>query len=414
MPKRAAGLTARKVETAKTPGLYADGGGLYLQVNALGAKSWIFRYSLAGRRRDMGLGSAATIGLAEAREKALQQRKLVAEGNDPIEAKRASKAALAASTAKAVTFKECAITYIASMKPGWKNAKHAAQWVSTLETYAYPVLGAVAVDAVDTHLVLKVIEPLWGKRAETASRLRGRIESILDYAKVRGMRSGENPARWKGHLDQILPARGAVSKVEHHRSMPYEQIPDFWPRLQLQDGLSARALELCILTATRSGEVLGARWDEIDLEAAVWTIPAERMKAGQEHRIPLPLPAVTLLKKLAAIRMSEFVFPGQAPKRPLSGMAMTMVLRRMKADATAHGFRATFRTWIADQTRHPHEVAEAALAHTIGDKVVAAYQRGDLFEKRRALMNDWAQFLERGPAIKVVPMHKSRRGGAHG
>lgn len=406
MPKRAVGLTARKVETTKAPGAYADGGGLYLQVATSGAKSWIFRYTFAGRRRDMGLGSVATIGLADARTRALEQRRLVMAGTDPIEAKRASKAALAASVVKLVTFKECAVAYIATMKAGWKNAKHAGQWTSTLETYAFPILGGVAIDAVDTQLVLRVIEPLWSKKTETASRLRGRIEAILDYAKTRGMRAGENPARWKGHLDQVLPTRGAVAKVEHHRSMAYEEMPNFWPRLQIQDGLSARALELCILTATRSGEVLGARWEEIDLDSGVWTIPSMRMKAGLEHRIPLSLVAVELLKKLAAIRMNEFVFPGQMPKRPLSGMAMTMVLRRMKAEATAHGFRATFRTWIADQTRYSHEVAEAALAHTIGDKVVVAYQRGDLFEKRRNLMDDWATFLEQGQSFKLLSIQR--------
>lgn len=412
MPKKAAGLSARKVETIRTPGLFADGGGLYLQVTESGAKTWVYRFKLAGRRRDMGLGSLSTVSLAEARELAVDARKKAAVGIDPIEAKKAAAAAQAVEAAKLTTFKQCGEAFIDSMRAGWKNAKHASQWGATLEAYAYPTLGALPVDAIDTALVLKVLEPLWSTKTETASRLRGRLEAILDYAKVRGLRNGENPARWKGHLDHILPARGDVAKVRHHASLPYAAAPDFWPRLQLQDGLGARALEICILTATRSGEVLGARWDEVDLETGVWTIPPERMKAGAEHRVPLSAPALALLRKLVKVRRGEYVFPGHADeKRPLSNMSMAMVLRRMDVDATVHGFRSTFRTWAAERTGYAHEVAEAALAHTIGDKVVAAYQRGDLFDKRRRLMDDWAKFLEEGTAGGKVVALRGEQGG---
>lgn len=393
MPKKAAGLTALQVRTLKAPGLFADGGGLYLQVTASGAKSWIFRYQIAGRRRDMGLGSASVFSLAEARQKAVDARKLVAAGTDPLEARAAQAAAQALAAAKTVTFRECAESYIDAMRPGWRNEKHVAQWTATLATYADPVMGCLPIAGIDTGLVLKVLEPIWTTKTETASRVRGRIEAVLDYAKVRGHRTGENPARWKGHLDQILPAKGKVAAVEHHAALPYADLPPFFLRLQATDGVSARALELAILTAARAGEVLGARWDEIDLDQQVWTVPAERMKAGAEHRVPLSEPALALLRKLASIRQGERVFPGNRSGRPLSNMAMTMVLRRLQVAAVPHGFRSTFRTWVAERTGYPHEVAEAALAHTIGNKVVAAYQRGDLFEKRRRLMDEWARFV---------------------
>jgi integrase len=406
MPKKAAGLSARKVETTKTPGLFADGNGLYLQVTATGAKTWIFRYKLAGRRRDMGLGSASLVSLADARERALDAKKMVALGIDPIETKKAEAAARAVGAAKAMTFRECAEAYLELNRAGWKNEKHAAQWTATLTTYAYPSMGELPINAIDTGLVLGVLEPIWTKKTETASRVRGRIESILDYAKVRGYRTGENPARWKGHLDHILPAKGAVAKVEHHPALPYSDMPAFWPRLQLQDGLSARALEFAILTAARTAEVLGARWDEIDMDARTWSIPAERMKAGEPHRVPLTDQALALLRKLSAIRTGEFVFEAKAKGQPLSDMAMNMVLRRMKVAATPHGFRSTFRTWTAEQTRFPDAVAEAALAHTLNDKVVAAYQRGDMFDKRRELMAAWANYCDGRTDENVVPLRR--------
>ncbi|WP_247889016.1 tyrosine-type recombinase/integrase [Azospirillum brasilense] len=409
MPKKAAGLTVRKVETIKTPGLFADGGGLYLQVTASGAKTWIFRFQIAGRRRDMGLGTLTVVSLAEARNRAAAAHRLVKQGIDPIEHRAHEEAAAALASAKAMTFRECAEAFIDTNKAGWSNEKHAAQWTSTLSTYAYPVMGDLPVAAVDTPLVLRVVEPIWAMKTETASRVRGRIEAILDYAKVRGYRDGENPARWKGHLDHILPAKGAVAKVEHHAALPYAEMPTFWPRLQAQDGMGARALELCILTAARSGEVLGARWPEFDLEQRIWIIPGERMKAGAEHRVPLSEPAMVLLKKMAAIRIEScnLVFRGQRAGRPLSNMAMAMTLRRMKLDVTPHGFRSTFRTWAAEQTHFPDAVAEAALAHTIDDKVVAAYQRGTMLEKRRQLMDAWAGFCN-GTGSKVVPLARKR------
>ncbi|WP_247895893.1 tyrosine-type recombinase/integrase [Azospirillum brasilense] len=396
MPKTAAGLTARKVATVKVPGMFADGNGLYLQVTATGAKTWIFRYGFAGRRREMGLGSAKTVTLAKARDEAQKKRGLLAEGIDPLEAKAQQEAKQRLAAVRLTSFRECAEAYIKANRPGWSNDKHAAQWESTLAAYAYPVLGDLPVAEIDTTLVLKVLEAIWTTKTETASRVRGRIEAVLDYAKVRGHRTGENPARWKGHLDLILPAKAAVARVEHHPALPYPEMPAFWPKLQAQDGMGARALEFCILTAARSSEVLGARWGEIDIKAKVWTIPANRMKAGSEHRVPLSTPAIALLRKMAAIRTgtspNDLVFPGQRDARPLSNMAMAMVLRRMTLDATPHGFRSTFRTWVAEQTRFPDAVAEAALAHTIDDKVVAAYQRGTMLEKRRELMEAWAHF----------------------
>lgn len=402
-------LTVREVQTLKTVGLHADGSvpGLYLKVAPTGAKVWIHRYQLRGARHDMGLGSTAVVTLVQAREKAREVRRLVAEGIDPIEHRVSEASAAALAVATAMTFRQCAEAYIESMRAGWKNAKHGLQWSSTLETYAFPVMGELPIAGIDTGLVLRVLEPIWRKKTETASRVRGRIECILDYARVRGYRrEGENPARWKGHLDHILPAKAAVAPVQHHASMPYADVPRFWPRLQMQDGLAARALELCILTATRTGELLGARWSEIDLDTATWTIPAGRMKAGAEHRVPLSDPALALLHKLAAIRVNDLVFPGQSSGRALSQMAMLMVARRMKVAATPHGFRSSFRTWVAETTAFPFEVAEIALAHTQGDKVVAAYQRGDLFEKRRQLMAQWAAYCTtpRATGQVVVPI----------
>ena len=382
--------------------MFADGGGLYLQVTASGARSWIYRYQMNGRRRDMGLGSISDFGLAEARERAADARKLVRDGIDPIEARKAQKAEQRLEDAKAVTFQEAAETYISSMTPSWKSEKHAAQWTATLKTYAYPIIGGLPINGIDTGLTVKVLEPIWTLKNETASRVRQRIENILDYSKVRGWRDGENPARWKGHLDRVLPAK--VAKVEHHASMPYAELPTFWPRLQVQNGMGARALELAILTAARTSEVLLATWPEFDLDDRIWAIPRERMKAGAEHRVPLPAAAIELLQKLATVRTSDegFVFAGQRKGKPLSGMAMAMTLRRMEVDVTPHGYRSSFRTWAAEQTSFAHDVCEAALAHTPGSKVIEAYQRGDLLVKRRKLMDAWAGFVTTPPKGKTV------------
>jgi integrase len=398
-------LNALAVSRAKTRGYLADGGGLYLQVSATGAKSWVFRYRDTGKLHEMGLGSTHTLTLAEARDAALIGRKQRLSGVDPIQARNAAREAARLDAAKAITFKQCAEAYIEVHKAGWKNDKHAAQWPSTLKAYAYPVFGDLAVQGVDVGLVMKALEPIWTTKTETASRLRGRIENVLDWARVRGYRDGDNPARWRGHLDHLLPERGKVAKVEHHAALPYDQIASFMDELREQSGVSALALEFAILTAARTGEVIGAPWDEMDLDNAVWTIPGARMKAGKEHRVPLPPAALAIVQKLREIRSGKFVFSGRKPGQPLSNMAFLMLLRRMKRDdLTAHGFRSTFRDWAAERTDFPGEVAEMALAHTVGDKVEAAYRRGDMFEKRRAIMEQWATFCAIPPTeATVVP-----------
>jgi integrase len=394
-------LTALKVERLRDqPGMHADGGGLYLQVKN-GGVSWVLRYQLAGRTRYMGLGPLALFGLKEARAKALEAKRLKHEGTDPLEARRQARMRLRLDVAKAVTFKQAVERYIAAHKAGWRNAKHGDQWASTLATYAEPLMGAFPVQRIDTALVLKVLEPIWAEKPETASRVRGRIEAILDWAKVRGYREGENPARWQGHLDQLLPSRTKVRQVEHYAALPYTEIAAFMRALRQQDGIAARAFEFAILTLARTGEVLGARTNEIDVTAKIWTVPAGRMKAGREHRVPLSERALLVLDEMKALRpageaqdeAAAFVFPGAKRGKPLSNMAFLMLLRRMGRDVlTAHGFRSTFRDWAAESTGFPAEVAEMALAHTVGDKVEAAYRRGDLFEKRRRLMAAWAAF----------------------
>jgi integrase len=418
-------LTALKVERLKnTVGMHHDGGGLYLQVTPGGA-SWVLRYMLNGKAREMGLGPLALYGLADARAKALDARRLRHEGIDPIEHRRAERAARALSHAKGITFKECAGRYIAAHRAGWRNDKHAGQWEATLGTYAYPHIGTLSVQAIDTALVMKVLEQsagkgntLWTAKPETASRVRGRIERILDWAKVRGYREGENPARWRGHLDNLLPLGAKVRKVEHHAALPYAELPAFMTALRAQEGVSARALEFAILTAARTGEVIGARPDEVGEREKVWTVPGERMKAGKEHRVPLSERGLAIVNEInrpsggeqAKDTPGAFVFPGGKVGAPLSNMAFLMLLRRMgRDDLTAHGFRSTFRTWAAERTNFPREVIEAALAHTIGNKVEAAYQRGDMFEKRRRLMEAWAEFVSKVPAAtaKVVSLRGS-------
>jgi integrase len=391
-------LKALQVDRIKTAGMFADGGGLYLQVtiNAQDgepAKSWIYRYMLAGKSREMGLGSLNAISLQQARLKAADCRRLRTEGIDPIDARKSTRAQDRLEAAKAITFKKAAADYIDAHRAGWRNAKRAAQWTATLTTYAEPVIGNLAVQVIDTGLVLKVLEPIWTTKPETASRLRGRIELVLDWAKVRGYRTGENPARWRGHLDKLLPARGKVRRVEHHAALPYGELPDFMALLRAQEGTAARALEFAILTAARTGEVIGAKWNEINLAERLWTIPPERMKAHKEHRVPLCDAAMAIVGEMGAIRSGDHVFPGGKAGRPLSNMAFLMLLRRMaRGDLTGHGFRSTFRDWAAERTGFPAEVAEMALAHAVGDKVEAAYRRGDLFQKRRQLTDAWAKF----------------------
>ena len=408
-------LTALKVEKTKEPGMYADGGGLYLRVTPEGAHNWVLRYMLDRRPRWMGLGPLALYGLQEARAKALDARRKRHEGIDPIEARRAERARERLDAAKAIPFQQCADAYINAHRAGWRNDKHAGQWSATLSTYAYPVIGALPVQAVDTGLVLKVLEPIWTAKPETASRVRGRLESILDFAKVRGYRDGENPARWRGHLDKLLPAHSKVRQVEHHAALPYSDLPGFLIALREQEGVAARALEFTILTAARTGECMGARWGEINWNDKLWIIPGGRMKGGREHRVPLCDRALAILREMSPAGDSpnaaeQFIFSGGKPGRPLSNMAFLMLLRRMgRADLTAHGFRSSFRDWAAERTNFPSEVVEMALAHVVGNKVEAAYRRGDLFDKRRRLMGAWADFLFKAPAdtAKVVSLRAS-------
>lgn len=386
-------LTALAVSRAKARGYYADGGGLYLQVSVSGAKSWVFRFRKDGRLREMGLGPTHTITLAEARDRATDCRKRRIFGIDPIDARHGDRASARLGAAKAMTFRQCAEAYIDAHKAGWSNVKHAAQWASTLATYAYPAFGDLPVHAIDVGLVTKALEPIWNAKTETATRLRGRIEAVLDWATVRGYRHGDNPARWRGHLDKVLPQRAKVQKVQHHAALPYAEIGAFMALLREQDNTSALALEFLILTAARTGEVIGAAWNEIDFTEALWTVPADRMKAKKEHRVPLSQPALTVLQRLHTHRAGDYVFHGAKPKKPLSNMSMLKLLERMaRANLTVHGFRSSFRDWAAERTNFPREVAEHALAHSLPDKVEAADRRGDLFDKRRHLMDAWAQF----------------------
>ncbi|MCW8916265.1 MAG: integrase arm-type DNA-binding domain-containing protein, partial [Magnetovibrio sp.] len=387
-------LSARGVASETKPGRYSDGGGLYLQVSKAGAKSWLFRYMLDKKARQMGLGSLKTVTLAEARDEAMDCRKLLREGIDPIDDRKTKRQMMRLESISTITFKECANQYITSHKAGWRNPKHAAQWTATLETYAYPVFGDLSVQLIDTDLVMQVLDPIWHTKSETASRVRGRIEAILDWATAREYRKGENPARWKGHISNLLPARSKVQKTKHHTALPFDEIGAFMETLRKRDSVSAKGLEFLILTAARTGEVIGATWDEIDLESNIWTIPADRMKADKEHRVPLSEEAKTILLEMKKHKVSDFIFPGSQQKRPLSNMAFLQFMKKgmKRGDLTVHGFRSTFRDWCAERTNYPNEVAEMALAHTVGDKVEAAYRRGDLFEKRRRLMRDWAQY----------------------
>jgi integrase len=393
MPQLINRLDALKVRRAEKPGYYADGAGLYMQVAGSGSRSWIFRFTLNGRTRDMGLGSVGTFSLAEARQAALEARKLQAAGIDPIERRNAQRAQERSKEVKTVTFRQEANAYIDAHRSGWKNAKHAEQWRSTLETYVYPTIGDVAVDDVDTRMLVRILEPIWSKKAETANRVRGRIERILSRAASRGHRSGENPARWRGHLDNILPARSRVAPVRHHAALPYSELGTFMRQLRSQAGVAARALEFTILCATRTVETIGASWSEIDLDRKVWTIPARRMKAKRDHRIPLSDRATEILGGLDRRPNAQLVFTKSGDQAHLSNGAMLALLDRMgRSDITTHGFRSTFRDWVSEQTSFAPEVAEMALAHAVQDKVEAAYRRGDLFEKRRKLMEVWAEF----------------------
>jgi integrase len=379
-------LTARKVETAK-PGIYLDGQGLRLIVGATGSRKWVFRFMRRGRSQEMGLGGA-NVSLAMARERAADARKMIVAGQNPIDGARLAKVGRP-------TFGQVADDFLAAKQSEWRNAKHRAQWEMTLQRYAAP-LRSRPVDEIDTTAVLEVLQPVWTSTPETASRLRGRIETVLDAARARGLigQHEANPARWRGHLDKLLPKRQKLTRG-HHAAMPFSDVPQFVASLRKRDAMAALALEFTILTAARTNEALGARWDEIDFKQGVWTVPAGRMKGGRVHRVALSGRALSVLKKLDAARTGEYVFPGGRPGKPLSGMAMEMILRRMKTDnVTVHGFRSSFRDWCGEVSTFPREVAEAALAHVSGDQTERAYRRGDALEKRHALMEAWASYCE--------------------
>lgn len=416
-------ISAIQVKAAKHPGggrkgpfLISDGSGLYLQITESGTKSWLLRFMLHGKSRNMGLGScdlgSGGVSLAEARQMVVQAKALLRQGLDPIEARNANiktqQAAKLEEQAKSITFEYAAQEYINAQKAAWSNSKHRAQWLSTLKTYAFPVIGHKAASEIDADAVEAILKPIWLEIPETASRLRGRIEAVLDFAKAKGWRSGDNPARWKESLKHRLPPTSKVRRIKHYPALPWSRMPEFMIELKSHEGISVRALEFVILNACRSGEARGAKWNEIDLAARIWTIPAERMKSRREHRIPLSGPAMSVLKELLPFKRgpNSYLFPSNKSGKMLTDMALSMLVRGMNEVKTSasppwvdlkgvpvvvHGFRSTFRDWAEEATSTPHAVSEAALAHVVGDKVEAAYRRSDLFEKRRELMDGWAQ-----------------------
>lgn len=399
-------LTAISLTRAKAPGAYADGGGLYLQVAPSGSKSWIYRFALNGRRREMGLGPFPTVSLSDARTAAGAARGAVKAGQDPIDAREADRLKVRLARASSVTFNHAADQFLEDHEDTWKNPKHRQQWRNTLATYVKPTMGRLSVAAIGIADVTRVLDPIWKKKPETASRVRGRIETILNWAKGRGYRDGENPARWRGHLDGVYPPISKVRKVKHHAAIAIDEIPEACARLAAAKGMSYRAVYFTILTAVRAGETTGAKWPEFDLQAGVWTIPGERMKMAREHRVPLSREALAVVHELAATKTNDWVFPGQRPGRPLSVASLSKALKAVAGDGlTTHGCRSTFRDWAAERTNFPNEVAEMALAHGIGDKTEAAYRRGELLEKRKAMMQAWASYVTTRPnASNVVPL----------
>ena len=388
------------IKKLNKPGVYGDGAGLYIRVTEGGSKHWIHRFSLRNKAHWMGLGPYPEITLTEARLKNMEARRTRLTGVNPINARNSANA-----KAQSITFQECADQYIASHQSGWKNPKYTAQWISTIAVYCGPVIGKLPVDEIEVGLIMRVLDPIWTTKVATAGHIRGRIESILDWATVRGYREGDNPARWKGQLDHLLPSSRKVKKTKHHAALGYTQMGELMGELRQQSGIAARALEFTILTACRSGEGRLAQWEEIDLKSRVWIIPGERMKMGKEHRVPLSDAAMAVLNQMD--QSTTFIFPSKVAG-PLSDVRLTAVLRRMgHADTTVHGFRSTFRDWASESTAYPRDVAEMALAHSIGDKVEAAYRRGDLFTKRTRMMEDWARFCNQTHSGEVVPLKKS-------
>ena len=392
-------LTTRSVETKKVAGYYSDGDRLYLKITPTLTKSWVFIYRQGKKRTELGLGTFADVTLAEARDGSFKDGKLIKDGAvqlnnllkagvDPLIERQRLDNERKAAVAKSMTFKQCSEAYIKAHQAGWKNKKHIQQWQNTLTQYAYPIFGELDVKVIDTGLITKCLEPIWITKNETAGRVRGRIESVLDWAAARKYREGDNPARWRGHLDKLLAKPSKIQKTEHHKALAYSEINGFINSLRLQDGIAAKCLEFTILTAARTGESIGATWDEIDVTMSLWTIPAVRMKAEREHKVPLNPQAIKILNDMAVIRANDYVFPSNA--KGLSNMAMLSLLRRMnKTNITVHGFRSTFRDWAAESTSYTSEVVEMALAHAIKNQTEAAYRRGDLLEKRSRLMADW-------------------------
>jgi len=409
-------LSWRKVETVKKRGKLADGGGLYLQVGPQASKSWLFRFVSPTEphpetgepwERWMGLGALASLPLAEARDVAQECRSVLREGLDPIEHREAQRRTLKAARKNTKSFRYCAEQFITDQGDGWKNAKHRQQWENTLATYAYPEVGDLPVSEITTDHVARIIRPIWKAKTETASRLRGRIERVLGWAKHKGYREGENPAAWKDNLEHELPPRGKVQNITHHAALPYADIGEFMVALRTQEALSARALEFLILTAGRTGEVIGARWDEVDTDNRLWTIPARRMKAEVDHNVPLSDDALAVVKSLLVVDDNPHMFAGQRKGRPLSNMALLMLLKRMgHGDVTAHGFRSSFRDWAAEHTSFPRLVPELCLAHGPKDKVEAAYLRAEMLPKRRELLDAWAGYcaLVPGDQDNVTPI----------
>lgn len=412
-----------KLKNLSVPGVYSTSErGLYFRVTDTKAKNWIYRFMLDGRARWMGLGSYPDVPVAGhidgngktikgARDLATEARRKTRAGIDPIGERSTDKINARVSAAKSMTFQECADAYIEAKRAEWKNPKHVQQWTNTLTTYCGPVFGKLPVSEVDTALIMKALHPIWTTKTETADRVRGRIEAVLGWATVGKFRQGDNPARWKNHLDKLLPSPSKVTPTVHHAALPFAEVGVFMAALRQQEGMGASALEFTILTACRSGEVRNAVWSEFDLDGHVWVIPKERMKAKKEHRVPLSKAAIKVLTRMQAEQRGNLVFPGRDEGKPISDMTMTAVLRRMnRGDLTTHGFRSTFRDWVSESTAYPRDVAEMALAHTIGDKVEAAYRRGDLFTKRVRMMDDWAKYcaMVQSDTENVVPLKKSK------
>lgn len=390
------------------PGAHPVGkvAGLYLQVSKTGSRSWILRVTVGERRREIGMGAYPAVSLKEAHAKAQAEREKIGSGIDPIHERRAAASRLKAAQALEITFKDAALAYMAKESPSWKNPKHGDQWRNTLETYAYPLIGRLYVRHIGREHVMDVLTPIWLTKNETASRLRGRIEAILNWSKVKGYRSGENPAAWRGNLENLLSRPSKVQKVRNHPALPFADMGDFMPRLRAIDANGAKCLEFAILTAARSGEARGARFSEIDWDTQVWRVPAERMKAKKEHRVPLPAAAVALLKSMPRAEGQDIIFPSPRGK-VLSDMTLLMMVRRLGVDAVPHGFRSTFRDWAGELTNYPRELAEVALAHVKGDATEAAYWRSDVLEKRRRMMDDWANFIAKPyRSGTVVPLHR--------